>query len=174
MNEMEALELALARERQAHKYYSEAAARSTHGASRRMFNWLASEEIGHMAILEKQCKQMRGGGTWLTEEGWKSCADLSNPVERSEFPALSELKAEPKPDLPELDILSQAIDAEREATSFYSDLADQVSHPDGKTMLEKLSRVEQGHLDLLEEEREWLKKSRVSFPLHRFPPGAAT
>ena len=174
MNEMEALELALARERQAHKYYTEAAARSTHEASRRMFNWLASEEMGHAAILEKQCKQMSGGGAWLTEEGWKSCADLSNPVQRSEFPAPSELKAEPKPDLPELEILSQAIDAEKEAISLYFKLADQVSDPDGKAMLRKLSAVEQGHLDLLEEEREWLKKSRVSFPLHRFPPGATT
>jgi hypothetical protein len=35
-------------------------------------------------------------------------------------------------------------------------------------MFEKLSKVEQGHLDLLEEEHEWLRRSKELFTIHRF------
>ena len=168
MNELEALNLALGREKDAHRYYSDAAAKSTNAASRKMFSWLASEEEGHIKMLEKLCGEKKVGGKWLSEEEWCACGDISNPVNCAEFPSSSETKGEFTEDTQELEILRQAIKDEKEATAFYADLAQSTADPNGKAMLEKLSNVEQGHLDLLEEEYQWLSKSKSMFTLHRF------
>jgi rubrerythrin len=168
MDEKEALALAIEREKEAYKYYSDAAARCTGESGRKMFTWLASEEQGHIKILEQQWEKIAGSGTWLTEEGYCQYGDIDHPVECNEFPSSSEARAEVAEDVPEMEILKSAIDAERQATEFYADLARNTLDPNGKEMLEKLSRVEQGHLDLLEEEYEWLGKSKSMFTIHRF------
>jgi rubrerythrin len=168
MNELEALNLAIEREKEAHLRYSEAAERATDGKGKQMFSWLASEEMGHMRILEKERAAVEKSGKWLAEEAWASSGDLSQPIERAEFPSLSEVKGELKTDAPELEILKAAIEAEREAASFYAELAQNISDPNGKAMLNKLSAIETGHLNLLEEEYEWLRRSREFFTVHRF------
>ena len=168
MNELEALKLAIEREKGAHRRYSEAAARATDDTANKMFSWLASEEMGHVRILEKEHAAVTESGKWLSEETWASGGDLSQPVERSEFPSLSEVEGELKTDAPEREIINRAIETEKEAISFYANLAEGVSDPDGEAMLKKLSEIEQGHLALLEEEEEWLRKSKTLFPLHRF------
>ena len=168
MNELEALNLAIEREKEAHRRYSEAAARTTDGKGKKMFSWLASEEMGHVRILEKERAAVKESGRWLAEQEWASGGELTQPIERSEFPSLSEVKGNLNTDAPELEILKVAIEAEKEAASFYAELAETVSDPNGKAMLQKLSEVEKGHRDLLEEEYEWLRRSRQFFPLHRF------
>ena len=168
MDEQEALSMAIQREKEAHRYYTDAAAKATSENGKKMFSWLASEESGHIQILEKQWENIKGSGVWLAEEGYCTYGDISHPIECSEFPSSSEFKGEFKEDAPELEILKKAVEAERAATSFYADLAGNTSNPDGRAMFEKLSRVEQGHLDLLEEEYEWLSKSKSMFTIHRF------
>jgi len=168
MNELEALNLAIEREKEAHRRYSEAAARATDEKGKKMFSWLASEEMGHVRILEKERAAVKESGKWLAEEAWASGGELSQPIEHSEFPSLSEVKGELDTDAQELEILKVAIEAEKDAASFYAELAETVSDPNGKAMLRKLSEVEKGHRDLLEEEYEWLRRSRQFFPLHRF------
>ena len=168
MNELDALSLAIKREKEAHRYYGDAADKSTSANGRKMFSWLATEEMGHIGILEQQWESVKGSGVWLSEEGWCKYGDIANPIECSEFPASSEFKGELKEDAPELEILREAIEAEKKASAFYADLARGTSDVNGKAMFEKLSRVEQGHLDLLEEEYEWLSRSKSMFTVHRF------
>ena len=81
---------------------------------------------------------------------------------------LSEAKDEPKTESPEMEILSKAIADERDASSSYAEMAEAVSDPKGKEMLQKLSAIEKGHLALLEEEYEFIRRSKSMFPLHRF------
>lgn len=168
MNELEVLDLAIEREEGAQRFYSEAAAKSTDDKGKKMLSWLAREEMGHSRILEKQLQVVKESGRWLSEEKWASAGDISEPIERSEFPSLSEVKGELKTDAPELEILRAAIEAEKEAASFYADAAEAASDPGGKAMLTKLSEVERGHLELLEEEYRWLSQSKALFTLHRF------
>jgi rubrerythrin len=168
MDEQEALALAITREKEAQQYYNEAAARSTNENGRKMFSWLASEELGHIRILEHQLESVKGSGAWLSEEGWCSYGDISHPIECEELPSSAEARGALPEDAPEAEVLRQAIDAERTATTFYADMARNTSDASGKAMFEKLSEVEQGHLDLLEEEHEWLGRSKSMFTLHRF------
>lgn len=168
MNELDALSLAIEREKEAYRFYSDAAARSTNAAGKKTFSWLASEEEGHVRILEKQWQEIKGSGKWLSEGGWCAYGDISNPVECTEFPPSSEARGDLKPDAPEMEILRAAIEAEREATSYYTRLAENTSDLNGKSMFNKLSRIEQGHLDLLDEEYKWLSRSKDMFTIHRF------
>ena len=171
MNEQEALALAIKREKEAHQYYGDAAARSTNENGRKTFSWLASEELGHIRILEHQWEKVKSSGTWLSEEGWCTYGDISHPIECTELPSSSESRGELPEDAPEIEVLRQAVEAERTAAAFYSELAGMTSDENGKAMFEKLSKVEQGHLDLLEEEYQWLSKSKSMFTLHRFSLG---
>jgi rubrerythrin len=168
MKEREALSIAIEREREAYRHYSEAAERTTSESGKKLFSWLASEERGHSKILEEQWEKVKEGGTWLSEEGYCSYGDISHPIECTEFPSASEVKAELKENAPEMEIIKEAIAAERQATAFYADLANNTDDPSGKAMFEKLSKVEQGHLDLLEEEYELLRRSNALFTIHRF------
>ncbi len=168
MNELEALTLALEREHEANKYYSDAADKTTSASAKKTFSWLASEEQGHIKILDKLCGQLKESGKWLTEQEWCACGDIASPVQCSEFPSSSEAKAEFAENATELDIIRKAIEDEREAAKYYADLAEKTSDAGGKDMLNKLSAIEQGHLDLLEEEYEWLSKSKAMFTIHRF------
>jgi len=70
MNELEALNLAIERETGAHRFYSEATARFTDAKGRKMFSWLAREEMGHLSILGKECEAVKESGKWLSDEKW--------------------------------------------------------------------------------------------------------
>jgi len=168
MDQLDALSLAVQREKEARRFYGDAAKKATNEASKNMFSWLASEEEGHIKILEKQFDRVKGEGKWLTEEGWCSYGDISHPIECTEFPSLSEAKYSIDENAPELEILKKAIEDEKEAVTYYADLAKNTTDPNGKEMLQKLSKVEQGHLDLLEEEHDWISKSKAMFTIHRF------
>lgn len=168
MNELDALSLAIRREKEAHRYYTDAAAGSTNKNGKKMFSWLASEEAGHIKILEKQWEKAKQGSVWLSEEGWCTYGDIAHPIECTELPSSSEARGRLAEDAPELEVLKAAIEAEREAAAYYAALARSTSDLNGKDMFEKLSKVEQGHLDLLEEEYDWLSKSRSMFTIHRF------
>jgi rubrerythrin len=133
-----------------------------------MFSWLAAEELGHIRILEQQWENVKESGSWLSEEGWCTYGDISHPIECSELPSSDEARGELEENAPELEVLRQAVEAERAATTFYADFARSTSDANGKAMFEKLSQVEQGHLDLLEEEYEWISKAKSMFTLHRF------
>lgn len=170
MNEQEALEQAIVRERNAHRFYSEAAARATNVKGRRMFDWLASEEMGHIGLLEKQCDAFSESGTCIALDVWMSGGDISEPIDRSEFPSMSEAERELEPNASELEILKQSIEREKEDVSFYTEAAEAASDENAKALLGRLAEVERGHIELLEEEYEWLSRAQSMFTIHRFPP----
>lgn len=168
VQEVDALNVAIERERGAHQFYSQAASQTGDEAGRQMFMWLAGEEEAHLKLLQKQCNAVRESGQWLADGEAAAGCTLSKPIQSAEFPSLSEVKDRPQADAPEMEILSKAIAAERDAATFYAELAEAVFDPEGKRLLHQLSDIEKGHLALLEEEYEWLRRSKPLFRLHRF------
>jgi rubrerythrin len=165
---LDALRLGIEREKGAQRFYLEAVSRVKNESSKKMFAWLANEELGHAKTLEKARAAVQKKKKWPSIKECSSVGDMSEPVSRTEFPKSSEAKGEIREDIPEMEILSRAIADERDAMSFYSDVAEGVSDPEGKKMLETLSAIEKGHLELLEEEYEWLRRSKETFTIHRF------
>jgi len=168
MKELDALRLGIEREKGAQRFYLEAVSRVRNETSKKMFAWLSNEELGHARTLEKVRTAVQKKKGWPSGEEYSSSGDLSEPINKTEFPKPSEAKGEIKEDIPEMEILSKAIANEQNSISFYDELAAGVKDPDGKKMLKTLSSIEKGHLELLEEEYEWLRRAKATFPLHRF------
>jgi rubrerythrin len=173
VDELDALRLAIEREKGAHQFYSDATAKVANKASKEMFNWLANEELGHIKVLEKARAAVQEKKKWLCEEEYSASGEITKPIDRAEFPKPTEAKGEITKDIPEMEILSRAIADEKDAISFYADVAEGVSDPDGKKMLKSLSAIEKGHLELLEEEYEWIRRSKETFTIHRFTISAS-
>ena len=162
MDAVDALKMAIERERGANRFYRQAADMIEDPDGKRMFKWLAKEELRHLAKLRQQLKSVLDNKKWLE---WKRA---TSPIERTEFPAPSEVTGTVKIGAGERDALRQAIEAEKEAIAFYNQAEESTPDPHGKAMFKALAREEEGHLSLLEEELEWITKSRKYFTLHRF------
>ena len=170
MDVLDILNLAIEREERAQLVYSDAADRSASNEGKRVFAWLASEELGHARLLQQQKTAIEQTGAWLPEEQWASSGEVSRPLDRAELPPPSEVVGELAVSDTELNILRQAAVAERDAAAFYADAAEQTADASGKALLSQLAAVERGHQALLEEEHEWLNRSKTMFTIHRFPP----
>jgi len=168
MDPLDALKMAMKREEDGQRFYNEAAARSTNEKSRQMFEWLAHEETGHLKLLDSAIAELKSTNGWLTQDMWGSGKHITEPIKDSDFPSKPKTLGALSPDATELQILKKAIDAEKADAAFYAKVAESIEDPNGKIMLEKLAHVEKGHQGLLEEEYEWISKSKQYFTLHRF------
>lgn len=162
MDAVDALKLAIERERGANKFYRQAADMTEDPNGKRAFKWLAKEELRHLAKLRQQLRSVLDNNRWLE---WRRA---TTPIERTEFPPPAEVIGTVKVGAGERDALRQAIESEREAIAFYRQAENSTPDLHGKTMFRALAREEEGHLALLEEELEWITKSRKYFTLHRF------
>ncbi|MEK7281910.1 MAG: ferritin family protein [Chloroflexota bacterium] len=162
MDAVDALKIAIERERGANRFYRQAADTTENADGKAVFKWLAKEELRHLAKLRQQLKSVLGANKWLE---WRRVA---TPIERTELPRLSEAAGSVKVDAAAQNALRRAIEAEQKSIAFYEKAADITIAPNGKAMFQALSREEKGHLALVEEELEWLIKARQYFTIHRF------
>jgi len=166
VNAIDALKAAIEREKGANSFYDKAADMTQDAKGKSTFQWLAKEELKHLAKLREQLKSVLDNNSWLE---WKTGAV---PIDRTEFPPVSEATGEIDIDVGELDALRQAIESERKAIGYYKWAEDSTPDLHGKDMFKALTREEEGHLALLEEELEWITKSHQHFTLHRFNLGS--
>lgn len=89
------LNLAIEREEGGHKFYKEAAQKIENSKGKRMFEWLAREELGHLKRLEAERESYLKCGEWLKQAEAEIRA-VSEPLEHSEFPTVSEATGEVK------------------------------------------------------------------------------
>ncbi len=162
VDSIDALKLAMEREKNANKFYIQAAERTADPNGKKTFRWLAKEEGRHLARLSKQFRSLAGDNKWLE---WKSRVV---PIEKYELPRPSEAKGPVSPSASEIEALEQAIKSEKEANAFYKNAEDSTPDLHGKAMFRALAREEEGHLALVEDELEWLRRSAQYFTIHRF------
>ena len=162
MKAVDALKLGIERESGANKFYQKAAQATRDQNGKNMFDWLAKEELRHLARLRQQLKSMLDNNKWLE---WKR---VTTPMNKTEFPSISEATGTTTVDASEMDALRQGIKSEKDAIAFYKEAEDSTPDLKGKNMFRALGKEEEGHLSLLEEELQWLTQSRKYFTLHRF------
>ena len=162
MKAVDALKLGIERERGANKFYQKAAQATGDQNGKNMFDWLAKEELRHLAKLRQQLKSVTDNNKWLE---WKRVA---TPMNKTEFPSISEATGTTTVGAGEMDALRQGIKSEQDAIAFYKEAEDSTPDLKDKNMFRALGKEEEGHLSLLEEELQWLTQSRKYFTLHRF------
>lgn len=132
----ELLGMAIRAEIDANKIYSDLASRVSNSLLKEKFQMLAFEEKKHWNILENLHKAI------LKNQ------DIQIPEKTDEalLPAI-----EMTPSSPLIDIIYQAMEAERSAEQFYLRLAEKVQETQ-KRILEYLSKVEHSHYMMLKSE----------------------
>ncbi|MFC1998573.1 ferritin family protein [Chloroflexota bacterium] len=167
----EILKVAIESEKEAGKAYYEAAAKTTNPNNKQVYMWLASEELGHQTLLSAELNQYKKGRKFTAKSKVKGGA-ISTPIEVSEFPSFKKSGKESDTYANEIAIIKNAMKAEADASAFYKDLAVKTSDMVGKGILNELTLIEKGHLELLKEELKRIKEGNDMFLLRRFtlPP----
>jgi rubrerythrin len=151
------------REKGGHDFYREAAAKTSDPKGKSMFEWLAKQEMNHYQKLSSQREALAQGKVW------QEPSETAEPaLGRSEFPQISEASGEVRVNTGELDALKVGIEAEKESIALYRQAAQDSTNEDAKEMFLRLVAEEEGHLELLENEFEWLRRSGAYFTIHRF------
>ena len=160
---LQALDMAMEREKGGNRFYLEAADKTADSKGKRMFQWLAKEELKHLQWVEQQRQALIQGKKWQKVTG------LDEPlIKKSDFPQPAESAGTVKPNTGELEALSLGIKAEKDSIALYTKAGQDTVDAEGKAMFTRLVQEEKVHLDILEEEYEWLRQSSGYFTLHRF------
>ncbi|MDY6907104.1 MAG: ferritin family protein [Chloroflexota bacterium] len=158
---VDALKLAIERERGANRFYREAADMVEDPNGKRAFQWLAKQELRHVAKLRQQLRSVLNDDTWLE---WRR---RITPIEKA-FSPISEASGDVKVSDAEIDALRHAVQSEKESVTFYREAAENTPDVHGKAMFRALAAEEEQHLALVEEELELVVASRKYITLHRF------
>lgn len=158
---------AIDREKEANRYYNKAASLIEDSNGRLMYHWLAREELGHATLLQVELNAIKRGEGWLAEKNIKD-AVLSDPVDCSKIPIVSETKPTQSTCVDDMAILKEAVESEKAAVLFYKDLAAKTADAKGKLVLRKLAKIEKGHQGLLEKQLKRLSNSQNMFMLEVF------
>jgi len=172
MSEFEnVLNMAIDAEKEANKLYTEAANKTSDPNNKQVYLWLAREETGHQMLLSVELNNYKRRNFFIPKKEVED-GGTSEPIEVSEFPSF--VKPAKKTDVTagEDELIKKAMKAEAEASAFYKDLAEKTSDGEAKAILNELSQIEKGHLELLTEELKWISGGASMFLLRRFtlPP----
>ncbi len=138
LNLLDAIKIAMEAERKAATFYSDAA-KKTNSVGRGLLNQLAEFERHHYDILAELQESLRDRGAFIEYEGKELM-----------IPAPSEVQTTEEPDkMSMMEVITLALNIEREARGRYEALAEQTSDPSGKAMFERLAEEEQTHYVIL-------------------------
>lgn len=133
----EVIAFAVEREEMAYRLYSNAAQRTESISSRKVFEELAHEELGHKASFTNIDLKMIEGYS-ITDRADMRLADYMEHIPFRE-------------DFTYPEILHYAMKTEEDASKLYSEAAASASDPKLKKMLEVLADIEKGHKRRIED-----------------------
>ena len=144
-SKIDAIKLAMDAEQQAHTYYSQSAQKATSPKGKDMFSQLAAFELNHFNYLKSLLTSLQEGAGWASYSG----TQFSGSGQSSEAKN-SSAEEGMKDDV--LSILSKAIEDEKNASVYYTKLAEETDDPAGKETLKKLAEEEKLHTKILNDQ----------------------
>jgi rubrerythrin len=147
-----ALQMAIQTEIDGYSFYREFAERAEDANARAMFERLAQDEVMHLELLRNNKAMLEQSGQWAEYRGVSLESIEGAPIfsrERVEQNVVAYTS--------DLSALRTAYLIEKDAVDFYTRAAQETADPNGKRIFLDLSQMEQGHLDLLEGEYNYLR-----------------
>lgn len=141
LNLMDAIQMAMEAEQKAATFYDDAAQKTANPLGRELFKQLADFERYHYAKLAGLEKSLRNQGAFIEYPGKELTLAAPAEVDGKEANKMGVLE-----------IITLAIQAEREAENRYIALAQQTSDPTGQSMFQKLAEEEHNHYRILSDE----------------------
>ena len=156
----DAIKTAIQMEKDGYSFYKKAAAQTSSDMGRKIFEGIANDELIHLEVFEKMFKEKVGKNEWNTlVESSKKYADIQI------FPKdLKEIEGG-KPDSNELDALRIAMDSEKQAIDYYSNIRDHVEDKEVIDIIDEIIQQEKNHYKILEGEFDHLNKTGFWFEL---------
>ncbi len=140
---LEAIKIAIDAERDAFLFYRSAAEKSTDPRGKEMFTQLSEFEIGHYKRLIHLFLSLKNENKWIAYTG------LGELRPQNRIEASTEGYTSKEDDI---QALKMAIEKEGKAAEFYRKLARETEDPVGKEMFETLSKEEDMHRQLLNDQ----------------------
>ena len=165
-HDLEVLHTAMQIERDAHAFYSVAAAQTKDSAAVRMFLSLARAEMEHLGKLETAYCAL------TKQDKWPSAQPASSSRILAVSPPSEKPLAAATPDARELDALQRGMRAERDAIAFYEGALEQATDPEARVLYEYLIGEEKGHLAILSAEHDYLTQTGFWFSYQGFQVAA--
>lgn len=148
-----ALQMAIQTEIDGFNFYQEFATKTEDAGAKAMFERLARDELMHLELLRNTKAMLEESGEWAEYKGVSLDPVAGAPIfsrERVEQNVVAYTS--------DLSALRVAYLIEKDAVDFYTRAASGTSDPNGKRMFLDLVRMEQGHLEMLEGEYNFLRE----------------
>lgn len=160
---VEALELAIEAEKQSVERYLEYAWQTEDYGGKNMFVRLATDEMTHLRLLERQKESLRSQGCWQPFEIPATMLERVVPKLRDK-----DTRIQGKKGLNQLTGLQTALDLEIRARDFYREQAQAAGPAEARSTLGRLAEMEQAHVDLLQAEIDSIENTGFWFATREF------
>ena len=143
----DALQVAIANEQQGLHFYSLALEATTNEATRAIFARLVDEERRHLMALQKEYEALRQTHAWLDDE--PSLLYFDHERLEGIFPQKQRHIVQIAQSASPAEALHMAMAAEQRSYEFFTDYADKVEYPKGRTIFKKFAYEEWRHWQMI-------------------------
>lgn len=155
---LKVLQGALRTEKIGREFYLRAAEMTADQNGKRLFRFIAQEEMGHLRILQNEIETVTRTETWAVLENAR--AGLASPVASSLFPEeeqkVREIVGRRKGDLDALDL---ALDLERRGYGLYREEAEKARNLTARAVYMYLAGEEDRHFSIFQKTRQYLAEN---------------
>ena len=156
----DAIKTAIQMEKDGYSFYQKAAAQTSSNMGREIFESIANDELQHLDVFEKMFKDEIGKFEWdKLVNSSKKYADIQI------FPKDLETVEGADPDINEIDALRIAMDSEKEAIDYYSNIRENIDEDVVKKIIDEIIEQEKNHYKILEGEFNHINSTGYWFDL---------
>lgn len=130
-----------------------AAEATSHEKGKKMFKWLADEEVKHMEIFSQLFSEVLGNEDWRSQIQYQEKGE-ELPLVKKLKERISQTKGKQ-----EVEALSIGMELEQRAIQLFEEAARQSPDPKAREIFTKIVEEEKFHYDLLQAQRDSLTKS---------------
>ena len=138
-----AIKTALKYEAGVEKIYRQAIDKTTDAVAKRIFGVLCREENGHLKYLQQRLEEWQKTGKVVVKK-----LGTSIPARAAIDNSLKDLRRTVKPkstrQIPELELLKKALDAEIKTSNFYKEMVGKLDG-EGQELFKRFVEIEEGH-----------------------------
>ncbi len=146
-NVKDAILTAIQMEKDGYTFYTKAAVQSRSDMGRTIFESLAADEQKHLDVFQKMFEDKVGQSEWkdLINSSKKYASIPIFPTDLKDAPGMD-------PDSTEIDALRMAMDSEKEAIDYYTNIIENLENQELKNVIQEIIEQEKNHYSLLEKE----------------------
>ena len=163
-----AIKTAIDFETRVRQLYEEAKNQAKDPIGKKVFGVLVNEEQGHLDYLNSRLEQLQKTGT-ITHQGLKTAIPSKEAILQEVDKLETKVKEHDmdRHHSSELRMLQNALEVERETSTFYKKMVSEVSK-EGQQLFSRFVEIEEGHLAIVQAEIDYLSGPGYWFDFKEF------